>query len=864
MEIPVQVVRAVLASGLLVCIAGPAASAATDHPGLLYTAADVPRLLAQAQSTHKFIHDSLKAGADEFLTTHVDASGTATWTSGRTFSLGDQRDVGNALMTWSFVWQLEQTQPYLDLARNWLLDVTSWSTFDLDGQHDLLQAHLLSGAAFAYDVLYPQLSDAQRTQVRSAIAREAASLAGWSRSGLWWSSDALQNHNWVNHAAIGLAALALQGEWDAAAVDSWRALATANAARIQAACNVLTDGTWHEGFAYMSYGWNWHLPFVEALRRAGREDLTDLALLHGLGRARAHAQIPDEPSAVVLAHGDFIGFPKDDQLLALRYAASRYGDGVAQVAADRWVAGTSRFTYGPEINQQVFEFLFYDPSIAAADLSREPLDWYGKDLAAVVFRGGWDPGSLLFAMKSGAYGGRTVWQNLVAGTGVFQPANFSHDHADDNGFWIYGNGSWLAPEASGYFIGHADSPGPEANRSEFHNTLVVDGQGQLGEGVRTAGDSTSSYAWYASRGGGIPFQASTAHAAYAVAEGASLYPASMQLSQFDRHALFLDRKIVVIRDAISAGVAHDYGWKIHFMDGASREGSWVKGVGKNGQLLGMAVVSPADFGYAAETQAPQKVSMLNPSGSVTAVTISPTASTASTTFLTALVPSSTDGWASRPAVRALDAAQPGAGLEVQDGTWTSRAIFSRDPGSRQSAGSVALDGLAGAVSLSSGTPSRALLVQGRSISDGGRVLLVVSGSADALEADGLSSANLLLSGTFQGTATVWAPSATRAFLNGAEVAFQRSGESVTIAAQPASATGSSAPVAGAGPSVDPAPGAPAGSSEGLGAGSTSPVLARAAGGCSGSGAAEGVLVLSLVAAGLAVRALVSHRRRRAR
>jgi hypothetical protein len=235
------------------------------------------------------------------------------------------------------------------------------------------------------------------------------------------------------------------------------------------------------------------------------------------------------------------------------------------------------------------------------------------------------------------------------------------------------------------------------------------------------------------------------------------------------------------------------------------------------------------------------------------------------------VPSSADGWASRPAVRALDAAQPGAGLEVQDGTWISRAVFSR-AGSRQSAGSVALDGLAGAVSLSSGAPSRALLVQGRSIADGGRALLVVSGSADALEADGLSSANLLLSGTFQGTATVWAPNATRAFLNGAEVAFQRSGESVTVAAQPASATGPSTPVVGAGLSVDPAPGAPAGTpagagsgaSEGMGSGGTSPVLARAAGGCSGSGAAEGVLVFSLVAAGLAVRALVSHRRRRAR
>lgn len=864
---------------LLASLVLPVAVSAADHPSLFYSASDIPRLQAQAASTHAIIRGSLKTGADGFLSTRIDSGGVARWSNGNTFSLGDRRDIGNSLMAWSFAWQLEGTQEYLELARNWLLDVTSWSTFDLDGEHDLLQAHLLSGAAVAYDILYPQLTEAQRTQVRSAIAREAAAMARWSRSGLWWSTDAMQNHNWVNHSAIGLAALALRGEWDPAAVDDWRALATENAQRIQRVCSALTDGTWHEGVSYMSYGWNWHLPFVEALRRAGFEDLTSLALLRGLGRARAHAQLPEQPSASILANGDFIGFPKDDQLLALRYAASRYGDGLAQLAADRWVAGTDRFTYGPEINQQMFEFLFYDPAVPAANLDAEPLDWYGGDLAAVVFRSGWGKGSVLFAMKSGAYGGRTVWENVTSGGGLFGGVNFSHNHADDNGFWMYGGGSWLAPEASGYFIGHPESPGPEANRSEFHNTLLVDGQGQLGEGVRGSGDTTTTYPWYASRAGSIPLHASTAHHAYAVAEGAALYPASAGLRQFDRHVLFLDRKLVVVRDAVAATGAHAFDWTIHFMDGASREGSWVKGVGEGGQLLGVSVVSPPDFAYASTTQSPPKVSMLNPAGSVTAVRISPPAPAANVTFLTALVPTTAAAWATKPAVKALDAAQPGAGLEVQDGSWTSRAIFADGAISQRSAGGAVLDGLAGAMSSSSGAPTRALLVQGRSIGDGARVWLAVNGKSDALEADGLSSDALLLSGQLEGTATVWAPLAQHVYLNGVEVQFQRAGELVTTGpALVASPLIASAPANGAGSAQDPAPApplAPLGVPEGtdsvtIGVSGPAPVVAgevtapaaSSSGGCTGAGG-DGAIALTTLLAAYAARAL-SHARRRRR
>jgi hypothetical protein len=519
----------------------------------------------------------------------------------------------------------------------------------------------------------------------------------------------------------------------------------------------------------------------------------------------------------VLANGDFIGFNADDQLAPLRYAASRYRSGLAQRAADRWVAGTPRYTYGPETARQIFEFLFYDPAVPAADLDAEPLDWYGQDLQAAVFRSGWEKGSLLFALKSGPYGGVTAAGQIQAGNPDFPRVNFGHDHADDNGFYLYGNGAWLAPEASGYYIGHADSPGPQANKTVFHNSLLVNGQGQLGEGVRASSDASSSYDWFFQRQGGIPFQASTAHHAYAVAEGAKLYPPSMGLTRFDRHALFLDRRFVVLRDVVSATSAKDFDWLVHVMDGATREGSWLKGASKNGQVLGVAVVSPAAFSFTTTAQSPAKIEKLDADGAVTALTVRPSTPAASVTFLTALVPTTAAGWASRPQVRALDAAQPSAGLEVVEGTRVARAIFNDLPSGVRRAGGLELEGLAGSVSVQDGAPTRALLVQGRSIADAGRTLLAIDGASDALEADGLGSDVVVVTGQLDGKVTAWAPRATRAFVNGREVGLRRLGESVEIggatAAEPAlggdHGTAPSAPALGGGTATDPAPAAPA-------------------------------------------------------
>jgi hypothetical protein len=811
----------------------PAFALAQAHPHLFYGPNDVARLQAQAGSTHAYIANGLRTGANDFVGSTPTPSGTINWTSGRTLSLGDLRDIGNGVAVFAFVWQIDGSDSYLQLARSWLLGVAGFSTLDLAGDRDLVLAHNLAGVAIAYDILYPKLSDGERATVRAAITNGANLLMGYGQGGGWWEREFLQNHNWINHAAVGYAGLALKGEAPDSTTDAWIAYAAQNARTVNAVTDPISDGGWHEGLGYLSYGSMFHVPFTYALARAGGDDLTDMAMLRGEVGLRAHGQIAEAPWQRVLTYGDFFEFDVGEGLMSLRFAASRYRDGVAQAVADRQVAGSSRYTYAVECMDQIFEFLFYDPSVPGADLSQLPLDWYGNDIGGVIFRSGWDKGATIFALKSAPFGGHSVWERIKAGVPEVQALNIGHDHADDNGFYLYGGGSWLAPEAEGYYIGHPDSPGPQANKTIFHNSMTIDGVGQLGEGVRPS-DRATANDWYDDRAGSIPFHASSRNNAYAIADGAKLYPAALGLTRWDRHVLFLDRKWPVLRDVVQAGAAHDFHYIAHFMEGAAQEGSWIRGTAQNGQSLGVAVVSPASWSLTVTQQAPNRISGLNPHGYVYAAEVAPTSQASAVTFLTALVPTSSSAWASRPTVAPLDPSQPGTGLVLTDGSRVSSAIFSDDSTGTRSAGGLELKGLTGVAVTDGGALTRALLVQATSLTQGGAIVATQDGTSALLEADGLDGTEVRLTGDVLGGATFHAPRATKVTWFGQDVPFVREGEYVRVSedARP-DPTGSNKPSAG------PAASAVAGAA------------GPAGGGCSAGAATADVL--ALLGAGLALR-----------
>ena len=52
----------------------------------------------------------------------------------------------------------------------------------------------------------------------------------------------------------------------------------------------------------------------------------------------------------------------------LRFTASRFRDGYAETAAQRYVAGVGRGTFLPEMWYDIFEFIAYDPTVSGEEL----------------------------------------------------------------------------------------------------------------------------------------------------------------------------------------------------------------------------------------------------------------------------------------------------------------------------------------------------------------------------------------------------------------------------------------------------------------------------------------------------------------
>ena len=731
------------------------------HPHLFFGPGDVAGLRAAAAGTHQEIASHLT----QTLSQHFDDPAPLTT------DYDDPRLFPQDVCAWAFGYQLTGDARYAAQARLRLITYLGWSDWGFGeiaqlGEPDLNIGHFLIGVSCAYDLLYDYLSAVDRSALATRLGTEAQRMyAGLPNA--WYVDQYPQNHNWIDTAGLGLAALALQGE-DARAA-GWLASAQDNLAKVNLALSSISDGSWHEGIAYQNYGLSMSLPFWMALRASG-VDYTDMGLLRGVGKMFLVAQIPDLPRQQILLNGDFTGWPDDSMIQILRFTAGRFHDGLAEAAARRWLAAGARSHLLSDLFFEVFEFLGYDPTVAPADPHSLPLDTDLADLQAAVLHSSWDPGDLTLAFKAGPYGGRSTFDRLRAGGAPAGPLNWGHDHNDDMSFWLWGSGTWLAPEAAGYDAGNNTGYvlAQRANMTSFHNGVLIDGNGQLGD-VRSSDDEWNN-PWFWSRDAS-PLLAPTGTADYAVAggRGASLFDASVGLSRWDRLVVLARKRYALVHDDLAAAAPHDFDWVCHFPDGVSLDGTgWVQGAARNGMSLGVRMVSPASWTASTGTQSGNLTYLFEPDASISYVRVRPQAPAAAMQFLAALVPVPTSAWSARAQIDALSSSDTGAGAVIAAGSaLEERWIFGRAGGDGKAAGDLALTGsLLGMAGRSSGNAVRAVLIgPGKLADQNGARELISSQSARSIEAD-LQGTTLVVSGEGISDFRAYAPAAVAVRLNG--------------------------------------------------------------------------------------------------
>ena len=473
--------------------------------------------------------------------------------------------------------------------RNW------WGKSYLQNHYWILHSALgLAGLALLGDVSTPICTLTARTNVNlragPSTVEEVLDVlpAGRSAEALDHITDEagyvwylLTGERWVRADVVSAPPECAQELFDAQA---WVDYARTRLSTGSDVLESIQDGSWHESIYYQTAMLSVTIPFMANLRALQGTDIFPHTYLQHVIDWRLYNHIPDT-TQYIFAHGDFEwsynnGFRPQN---VLRFLANEYDSGTAQWLADQIAAADGPTVEVYSAPWYVLEFLYYDPSVApqVPDDSL-PTSHLFPDFEGIILRTGWEPDDLIFGLKSGAFGGRYAFDTFIAGYYPWeQPCdvvgcslNVGHDHADLNGFYLYGNGDWLAPEVAGV----------AKTATAYHNSLLIDGQGQY----RPPDDRFGVFAQdFVDRDGYLEQFASGTDVDYIAADATRLYNPE-DVTDVTRHVLFVRPGYFLVIDNLEASAPHQYTWISHFSASISVEGNWV--IGHAGGEAGLGVL----------------------------------------------------------------------------------------------------------------------------------------------------------------------------------------------------------------------------------------------------------------------------------
>jgi len=495
------------------------------HPRIFLTSRRIAELREAIKTTHAGIWKKVRDQADQAV-----RRGPPEYVLHDRYS-GDeqlwQRNVGDTMPVLAMAYALTGDKQYLHAASRWAMASCSYKTWGLgriDGM-DLATGHQLVGLGLVYDWCYQDLDEPARRQIRQTLVQRTSAMFEAAATGkVWWHKSYMQNHLWVNITGMAVAGLALFDEVDDAIC--WIGLPLDKFRRTMAALG--PDGASHEGVGYWQYGAEYMLKFMDLADTCLDVNLYDGPWWRNTAMYVQHLSLPRGAWKSGNCIVDLADCPRTHWYgpeYLLRGLARRFRDGQAQWLAQQIDEANVAGRAASWLN-----LVWFDATLASKRPDELPTLHHFHDMGIVAARTGWSPDESLLVFKSGPFLGHEAMDRFA-----YDPGG-GHFHPDANHFVLFGSRQWLIRD-DGY----------HPKWTAQHNTLLVNGRGQIGEGAQ----------WF--RGSEALARKSKPKVLRAVStpavdlisgDATDAYPRELGLKRFVRHLIFARPDVLIVADEI--------------------------------------------------------------------------------------------------------------------------------------------------------------------------------------------------------------------------------------------------------------------------------------------------------------------------